>query len=190
MNTLFYSACPSRNTQLFGLLCICTWKCHRFGFRTFYKRSKEDNKKYLGFPCISIAINIYICMFSLDFFFPYVDKSLKTACWLPMDLFWVWCELMSLDIFDVWFTTTCREENYIFVLQSNKTKQLSLCSVNSCLVARCFPRRESQDSVPLQGHLHCKDFLHVDNFTIWPGLQTNSYLGMNNKTDRKLWEVG
>lgn len=141
MNTLFYSTCSSRNTQLFGLLCICTWKHHRFGFRTFYK-SKKENKKLSGFPCISIAINIHICMFSLAFF-PCVDKSLKTACWLPMDLFWIWCELMSLGIFDVWFTTTCREENCILVLQSNKTKQLGLRSVNSCMVAGYFPSRVS-----------------------------------------------
>lgn len=163
-----------------------------FALEPSIRKGKEDNKKLSGFPYISIAINIYICMFSLALFFflSCVDKSLKTACWLPMDLFWIWCELMSLDIFDVWFTTTCREENYILVLQSNKTKQLGLRSDNSCLMAGCFARRESQDSAPLQGHLHCKNLLHVDTSTIWPGLQTNSYLGMSNRTDRKLWEVG
>lgn len=151
--------------------------------------ANRKTKKLLDVRYISIIINNTHLRVFFNFFFC-VDKSLKIACWFPMDLFWVWCELMSLDIFDVWFTTTCREENYILVLQRNKTKQLGLRLVNSYLMAACFARRESQDSTPLQGHLHNNNFLHADTSTIWPGLRINSYLEMSNKTCKKLWEVG
>lgn len=148
-------------------------------------------KKLSGFPYISIIINNTRLHVIFNFFFC-VDKSLKTACWFPMDLFWVWCELMSLDIFDVWFTTTCREENYILALQRNKTKQLGRHLVSSYLMAVCFVRRESQDPTPLQDHLHSKNFLHTVTSTIWPGLQINFYLELSNKHARnfeKLFNV-